>query len=49
VLVVNVAVTERACVIDTEQLPVPLHAPLQPLKVFPPVGVAVSVTDVPLL
>jgi hypothetical protein len=47
-LVLNVAVTERAAVIDTVQVPVPLHAPLQPANVAPLAAVAVSVTDVPL-
>jgi hypothetical protein len=32
----------------TEQLPLPLQAPPQLLKVAPPAGVAVSITDVPL-
>ena len=32
----------------TKQLPLPLQAPPQPLKVAPSVGVAVSITDVPL-
>ena len=49
VVVLNVAVTLRACVIDTVQVPVALvQAPLQPAKVEPAAGVAVSVTDVPL-
>lgn len=34
-LVLNVAVTERACVMDTTQLPVPEHAPLHPANVEP--------------
>jgi hypothetical protein len=33
VVAANVAPTVLAAVIDTEQLPVPLHAPVQPLKV----------------
>ncbi len=44
----NVAVTERAAVIDTVQAPVPEHAPLQPANVEPLAAAAVSVTDVPL-
>ena len=46
--VLNVAVTARAAVIDTVQLPVPEHAPLQPANVEPLAADAVSVTDVPL-
>jgi hypothetical protein len=42
----NVAVTDRACVIETVQVPVPVQAPLQPVKTSVPVGVAVSVTEV---
>jgi hypothetical protein len=44
----NVAVTLLACVTVTVQVPVPLHAPLQPVKVDPVAGVAVNVTFVPL-
>jgi hypothetical protein len=44
----NVAVTERAAVMDTVQLPVPEHAPLQPANVEPLAGAAVRVTDVAL-
>ena len=45
---VKVAVTLRAAVMATTQLPVPEHPlPLQPANVPPFVGVAVSVTDVP--
>ena len=44
----NVAVTERAAVMDTAQFPVPLHAPLQPANVEPLAAAAVSVTDAPL-
>jgi hypothetical protein len=45
---VNVAVTLTAEFIVTMQL-VPLQAPLQPAKVQPAAGVALSVTCVPLL
>ena len=46
----NVAVTDRACVIDTVQVPVALvHAPVQPAKVEPDAAAAVSVTELPLL
>ena len=47
-LVLNVAVTDRDAVIDSTQLPVPLHEPLQPANVEPLAAVAVSVTDAPL-
>ena len=47
-LVLNVAVTEREAVIDSTQLPVPVHAPLQPANVEPLAAVAVNVTEVPL-
>jgi hypothetical protein len=46
---VNVAVTERACVIETVQVDVPVHAPLQPVNAEPLVAAAVSVTDAPLV
>ena len=46
--VLNVAVTARACVIDTVQAPVPEHAPLHPAKLAPLPAAAVSVTEVPL-
>ena len=46
--VLNVAVAERACDIDTVQVPVPEQAPLQPAKLAPLPAAAVSVTDVPL-
>ena len=42
------AVTDRACVIETVQVPVPVHAPLQPENTELLAGAAVSVTDVPL-
>jgi hypothetical protein len=48
-VVVNVAVTDVAAFMVTEQLPVPLHAPLQLTNVDVPFGVAVSVTTVPAL
>ena len=47
-LVLNVAVTFRAAVIDVAQVPVPVQAPLQPAKVAPLAATAVNVTDVPL-
>jgi hypothetical protein len=40
----KVAVTLRAVLIVTEQVPVPVHAPLQPAKDEPAAGVAVNVT-----
>jgi hypothetical protein len=43
----KVAVTVRACVIETTQLAVPVQAPLQPAKTEPFAGVATSVTEVP--
>ncbi len=48
VWVVKMAVTERAAVMLTTQALVPVHAPLQPLKVEPAAGMAVSVTAMPL-
>ena len=45
---VNVAVTARAALIVSEHVPVPVQAPLQPVKVEPVAGVAVSATAVPL-
>ena len=45
----KVAVTERAAVMLTTQLPVPTQSLLQLLKAEPATGVAVSVTDTPLL
>src|SRR5687767_13725358 len=44
----NVAVTDRACVIETVQAPVPVHAPAQPAKLEPLAAAGVSVTDEPL-
>jgi hypothetical protein len=46
---VNVAVTELAALTVTTQVPVPAQPPLQPVKVEPAAGVAVSVTAVPLV
>jgi hypothetical protein len=46
--VLNVAVTERAALIETAQVPVPVHAPLQPANVEPLAAAADSVTDAPL-
>ena len=43
----NVAVTLRAAVMDVVQVPVPLHAPLQPANVDPLAAAAVRVTEVP--
>jgi hypothetical protein len=47
-LELNVAVTLRAWVIDTVQVPKPLQAPDQPPNVEPPPATAVSTTDWPL-
>ena len=45
----NVAVTERAWLIVTAQVPVPEQpSPDQPSKTQPALGAAVSVTGVPL-
>src|SRR3984885_11120209 len=44
----NIAVTLSSEFMVTRQLPLPVQAPPQPLKVAPPAGVAVSVTTVPL-
>ena len=44
----NIAVTLSSEFMVTRQLPLPLQAPPQPLKLAPPAGVAVSVTGVPL-
>ena len=48
-IAVKVAVTLCAEVRLTVQVPVPEHAPLQPVKVEPDAAAAVRVTDVPLL
>src|SRR6187549_170637 len=45
----NVAVTARAAVMDVVQVPVPVHAPLQPANVEPLAATAVNVTDAPLV
>ena len=48
-VVPKVAVTVRAALIVTVQVvALPVHAPLQPLKVLPLAGVAVSVTAAPV-
>jgi hypothetical protein len=44
----KLAVTDRAALIDTVQFPVPLQAPLQPVKVDPAAGVGVRVTRRPI-
>ena len=43
---VKAAVTDFAAVMVTEQVPVPVQAPLQPVKVEPVDGAAVKVTAV---
>ena len=43
----KLAPTDFALVIATTQAPVPEQAPLQPAKVAPASGTAVSVTEVP--
>jgi hypothetical protein len=48
-LVVNAADTLSVALIVTVQLPVPVQAPLQPIKLRPWAGVAVNVTCVPPL
>ena len=48
-MLVNVAETLIADVMDTVQLPVPLHEPPQPPKLHPESGVAVKLTDVPFV
>lgn len=45
----KVAVTEEFALRVRTHEPVPLHAPDQPAKVIPVVGVAVSVTTVPVV
>jgi hypothetical protein len=47
VVIANVAVTDRAAVIETVHEPVPEQAPDQPVKVDPAAGLAVNVTEVP--
>ena len=44
---VKAAVTDFAASIVTEQVPVPVQAPLQPVKVDPVAGAAVKVTEPP--
>ena len=44
----NVAITNLAAVMVTEQVPVPTQAPLQPAKVEPAAAAAVRATTVPL-
>src|ERR1700689_5161179 len=44
----NMAVTLSIEFIVNRQVPLPVQAPPQPLKVAPPIGVAVSITGVPL-
>jgi len=46
---VNLAVTVVAPVIGSVQVPIPTQPPLQPAKTEPALGVAVSVTAVPLV
>ena len=41
------AATDRATLMVVAHVPVPLHAPLQPVKVDPSAAVAVRVTAVP--
>jgi hypothetical protein len=43
----KVAVTARAAVMETVQVPAPVQAPLQPAKVAPVPATAFSVTEVP--
>jgi len=42
---VNVAVTLRASVMETVHVPVPVHAPLHPVKVEPALAAAARTTD----
>lgn|SRR5262249_34334490 len=44
----KVAVTDLLLVMDTEHVPVPVHTPLQPVKVDPAAAVAVKFTEAPL-
>ena len=44
----NVAVTDFAASMVTVHVAVPVHAPLQPVKIEPAAAVAVSVTEAPL-
>src|SRR4029450_9637523 len=46
-LALNVPPPVRACVIETAQPPVPVHAPLHPAKVDPLAAAALSVTLLP--
>src|SRR5205807_9667721 len=45
----KVAMTARAALIVTLQVPVPVQLPLQPVKVAPAAGAAVRVTTVPVV
>jgi len=47
-ITLKLADTDSAVSMVTEQVPVPLHAPDQPMNVDVPPGAAVSVTTVPL-
>lgn len=47
-LSMNRAVADLEASMVTEQVPVPLQAPIQPAKMLSVVGVAVRMTDVPL-
>src|SRR5580658_9429141 len=44
----NMAVTLSIEFMVNRQVPLPVQAPPQPLKTAPPIGVAVSITGVPL-